>query len=118
MFHSRKTTCDIVRQTTDMMRLICAVILLMGLAFGQSSWPRATPESVGLDTARLNAMEAAIKGGEFQKIGSVLIARHGQLVYEQYFDGDASTLRDTRSATKSITSVLIGLAIHDEKLNG
>jgi CubicO group peptidase (beta-lactamase class C family) len=63
-------------------------------------------------------MEAAIKAGEFTKIGSILIARHGQLVYEKYFEGDAATLRDTRSATKTVTSVLVGLAIQEKKLSG
>jgi CubicO group peptidase (beta-lactamase class C family) len=63
-------------------------------------------------------MEAAIRSGEFKKIGSVLIARHGKLVYETYFEGDAATLRDTRSATKTITNALIGIAIADKKLNG
>jgi len=101
-----------------MLRSICAVMILIGAAFAQAGWPRSTPEAVGLDEATLSRMEAAVKGGEFQKIGSVVIARHGQLVYEKYFDGDASTLRDTRSATKSITSLLVGLAIQDKKLSG
>jgi len=101
-----------------MLRLISAVLLLAVTAFGQNDWKRAAPESAGLDASRLKAMEGAIKAGEFQKIGSVLVARHGQLVYEKYFEGDAATLRDTRSATKSITSLLIGLAIQDNKLSG
>ena len=63
-------------------------------------------------------MEKAIRSGEFKKIGSVLVARHGKLVYEGYFDGDASTLRDTRSATKSITDMLVGIAIGEKKLSG
>jgi CubicO group peptidase (beta-lactamase class C family) len=67
---------------------------------------------------KLHAMEAAVRSGDFKKIGSVLIARHGKLLYENYFDGDASTLRDTRSATKSITDVLIGIAIGEKKLSG
>ena len=71
-----------------------------------------------ISTDKLQAMETAIRAGDFKKIGSVLVARHGKLVYEGYFDGDATTLRDTRSATKSITDILIGLAIDEKKLSG
>jgi len=48
----------------------------------------------------------------------VLVARHGKLVYEAYFDGDATTLRDTRSAGKSVTSIMTGIAIDQHKLPG
>ena len=72
----------------------------------------------GLSPSKLQSMEAAVRTGPFTKIGSVLIARNGKLVYEAYFDGDANTRRDTRSATKSITDVLVGIAIHDKKLSG
>jgi CubicO group peptidase (beta-lactamase class C family) len=81
-------------------------------------WAVATLASVGLSAEPLTAMEKAVRVGEFKKIGSVLIARHGKLAYEAYFDGDAATLRDTRSATKSITDILIGIAIGEKKLNG
>ena len=80
-------------------------------------WPVSSPTSQGLSLAPLAAMEKAITAGEFKKIGSVLVARHGKLVYEKYFDGDAGTLRDTRSATKSITDILIGITIKDRKLS-
>lgn len=63
-------------------------------------------------------METAVRASEFKKIGSVVIARHGKLVYEAYFDGDANSLRDTRSATKSITDILVGIAIDEKKLSG
>src|SRR5437660_8169988 len=81
-------------------------------------WITTDPESVGMSGKPLRDMEAAIRAGQFKKIGSVLVARNGKLVYEGYFDGDASTLRDTRSATKSITSALVGIAIADKKLSG
>src|SRR5437660_1676261 len=81
-------------------------------------WVVATPASVGLSAEPLAAMEKAIRAGEFKKIGSILIARHGKLAYEAYFDGDAATLRDTRSATKSITDILVGIAIGEKKLSG
>lgn len=102
-------------------RLICLTTLSLLLPlclFAQSDWQRSTPQASGLDAAKLQAMEAAIKSGEFKKIGSVLVARHGKLAYEGYFDGDATTLRNTRSATKSVTGILIGLAIQEGKLSG
>ena len=76
----------------------------------------SSPESEGVASKPLRDMEAAIRGGEFKKIGSVLVARHGKLLYEANFEGDATTLRDTRSATKSITDALAGIAIGEKKL--
>ena len=81
-------------------------------------WPIATAESAGVSSKPLQDLENSVRAGEFKKIGSVLIARHGKLVYEAYFDGDANALRDTRSATKSITDALIGIAISEKKLSG
>src|ERR1700757_4282234 len=81
-------------------------------------WDITTPAAAGLSSDSLGAMEKAVRAGDFKKIGSVLIARHGKLVYEAYFDGDATTLRDTRSATKSITDILVGIAIGEKKLSG
>jgi hypothetical protein len=61
---------------------------------GDDGWATATAASAGLSPVRLQAMETAIRNGEFKKIGSILIARHGKLVYEGYFDGsDASAFR-------------------------
>jgi len=108
---------------------ICLAILVLvggslraqtGSAPGTTSdgWVTAAPESVGVSVKPLQDMEAAIRAGEFKKIGSVVVARHGKLVYEAYFDGDASSLRDTRSATKSISDVLVGIAIREKKLSG
>jgi CubicO group peptidase (beta-lactamase class C family) len=107
--------------------LSVAILLSAGTASAQSQtpaqttlldWSTASAADTGLSDSRLHAVDAAIRSGEFKKIGSVLIARHGKLIYEAYFDGDAATLRDTRSATKSITDVLIGIAIDEHKLSG
>ena len=82
------------------------------------TWP-GTPASTGdIDLSRLSGLTNDIRGGKFQKIGGVLIARHGKVVYEEYFEGDADTLRDTRSATKSVTDVLVGIAIDEHALRG
>ncbi|HSB37123.1 MAG TPA: serine hydrolase domain-containing protein [Thermoanaerobaculia bacterium] len=76
-------------------------------------WVTARPDEVGLSSGRLQAMETAIRSGTFARITSVLVARDGKLVYEAYFDGDASTLRDTRSATKTVTGMLVGIAVDE-----
>jgi CubicO group peptidase (beta-lactamase class C family) len=62
-------------------------------------------------------MSAALRSDQFKKIGSVVIARHGKLGFEDYVEGDADTLRDTRSATKSITDVLLGIALQEGKVS-
>jgi CubicO group peptidase (beta-lactamase class C family) len=100
---------------------VAVLMVLAATAPRQSrttDWPKGAPEESGVAKAKLQAMEGAIRSGEFQKIGSVLVARRGKLIYAGYFEGDAETLRDTRSATKSITGALIGIAIGEKKLSG
>jgi CubicO group peptidase (beta-lactamase class C family) len=82
-------------------------------------WPTTSVETAGLSAQKLQEMESAIRADEFKKITSVVIARHGKLAYEGYFSGtDVNTLMETRSATKSITSMLIGIAIDEGLLEG
>jgi len=96
---------------------ICAfTVLVQGQEPG--NWVKATAVDSGLSEAKLQAMSAAVRSEQFKKIGSILIARRGKLAYEDYVDGDANTLRDTRSATKSITDILVGIAVQDRKLSG
>jgi CubicO group peptidase (beta-lactamase class C family) len=99
--------------------LLCSVVPLNSQTqTSNTDWPRASAADSGLSEAKLHALDAAVRSGEFKKIGSVLIARHGKLAYEGYFEGDAATLRDTRSATKSIADILVGIAIDEHKLSG
>ena len=61
--------------------------------------------------SHLDQMERAVRSGQLKKITSVAVARGGKLVYERYFEGDAASLRNTRSASKTITGMLVGIAI-------
>ncbi len=91
-----------------------ALFFLSGAAASQnaSDLPTTTLSAAGLSAERLGQMEQAIKAGELKAITSVLIARDGKLAYERYFDNDGvDGLRNTRSATKTVTGMLIGAAI-------
>jgi CubicO group peptidase (beta-lactamase class C family) len=81
--------------------------------------PIATLESLGLAEAPFRAMAAAVSSGELKKITSILVARNGSLGYEAYFDGfDRNSSMNTRSASKTVTSILLGIAIDKGLLAG
>lgn len=71
-----------------------------------------TPEDSKMLTAHVEA-------GQYQNVTSVLVMRDGETLYEGYFHGaDASTLHDTRSATKTVVSMAVGAAIKAGKMTG
>lgn len=87
-------------------------------------WTIAKPEDTGLDGTRLCAIAERLKVTD-ANVHGVVIVRRGKLVFEQYFAGydepwggssgryefDAKTLHDLRSVTKSIISLLLGIAL-------
>lgn len=91
-------------------------------------WEIASPGSVGMDGAQLCTIAARLEQ-QATAVHSVVVIRHGKLVFEQYFPGydqpwgqtdgqyefTATTKHDMRSVTKSVTSLLVGIAI-DRKL--
>src|SRR6266700_5309832 len=121
---SRLGILNTMQKSTTFFRRVLLTLVLASSSFGiaQSAdsldWPLGSAADSGLSSSKLQSMEAAVRSGSFTKIGSVLIARNGKLVYEGYFEGDANMRRDTRSATKSITDVLFGIALREKKLSG
>jgi CubicO group peptidase (beta-lactamase class C family) len=88
-------------------------------AVADDEWPRTAPAAVGLNPQPLEAMDAAVRKGDFKQITSILIARDGKLAFEAYYDADGEAgLRNTRSVTKSVTDMLVGIAIDQGKLAG
>lgn len=75
-------------------------------------WPLVAPAEGSAPAEAFARMDAAVRAGEYQKITSILIARTGQIVHEAYFDdAGAEGRRNTRSATKTVTAMLVGAAI-------
>ena len=78
-------------------------------------WTTAAPESRGLDErAVADALDA---GAALPSLRALLCARDGVLVAERYYGGaDANGVRPINSATKSVCSMLVGLALRDGTL--
>ena len=81
-----------------------------------AGWRTAAPEDHGLDSAALTALDHQV-GSAYPHVRSVLVVRHGYLVYEHYWHGlDQTSGHDVRSVTKSFTGALVGIAIAEGKI--
>ena len=92
-----------------------AFLALIGFAtFGQEDeWTTVEPEVVGLDGGRLETMREVIEGLDLP-VDSIVILRHGKLVFEHHADPlrkGPNKIHNLYSTTKSVTSLLIGIAI-------
>jgi CubicO group peptidase (beta-lactamase class C family) len=77
-----------------------------------SEWPRTSFVAQGLDPARWQSLVQRIEEGFFREIRCVLVVKDGVILAEQYFNGShPDELIDVRSAVKSYTSALTGIAI-------
>jgi len=66
----------------------------------------------GLDTALLDQMMNKIVHGDYPNVHSVLVVKGGKLVFEEYFyEFTRDSLQELRSASKSLVSALMGIAI-------
>lgn len=86
--------------------------------------------AMAADQAALDALKAKITSGEVPGVHGVLIVQHGKPVAEWYFEGvDQSifrapapvkttpeTLHDVRSVTKSVTGLMIGIALAEGRI--
>ncbi len=99
-------------------------------AAAASARESAAPDSVGMAADLAAKIDYGRRAGLLPGLHSVVVARHGKLVAEQYFRGvdDAwgrplgdvahgpDTLHDLRSVSKSIVSLLYGIALERGKV--
>lgn len=90
---------------------------------GPDGWPIATLEDASIARAPIVALVERVTStvpvaATSPAIHSLLVARHGKLVVEEYFAGTTrDDAHDLRSAGKSFTTTLLGIAI-DQQLAG
>jgi CubicO group peptidase (beta-lactamase class C family) len=82
-------------------------------------WKTGAPAEVGIDPAAIDGTVAAILAGEAGAMHSLLVVRDGTLVVEEYFHGwEADDLHRIASCTKSVSSLLVGIAIDRGDIDG
>ncbi|MEM9686287.1 MAG: serine hydrolase [Bacteroidota bacterium] len=78
-------------------------------------WTTANINDYGIRKSKLLRLIESVRAGKLVNTHSVLIAKENKLVFENYFDGfNANIPHDLRSASKSISSAMIGIAINDK----
>jgi CubicO group peptidase (beta-lactamase class C family) len=92
-----------------------------------NGWRTATPSSQGMDAKQLAAMVAEIRDAKMP-IDSVTVIRDGYVVLDRSFGRFATgslgepyasgRLHELQSATKSVTSILLGIALHQDASSG
>ena len=81
-------------------------------------WTTGTLEQAQIDRPAIEKfvqmlIDMPMESVHTPQVHGVLIARHGKLVFEEYFHGEhRDRMHDTRSAAKSLTATLIGAAMH------
>ena len=102
--------------------IVCGALLLGAACRGdrtspsatEPGWPRVAPAEAGLDAGRLDAIAARAKKG---KSNCLAVVRAGKMAGEWYFRGTGpDTAQNIFSATKSVTSTLVGIAQDDGDL--
>jgi CubicO group peptidase (beta-lactamase class C family) len=83
------------------------------LWLGICAWAAAAP-------VLAQSFDAAVARGErMPRLHSVLVSRHGELILERYFHGTrAASYANVKSASKSVISALVGIAIERKLLPG
>jgi uncharacterized protein (TIGR03437 family) len=81
-------------------------------------WTWSSPEEQGMDSALLTQASSYIELNCPTRF-SLLVARHGRLVFEEYYQGsDLNQANNIKSISKSILSVLTGIALEEGLLTG
>lgn len=77
-------------------------------------WATANINDYGISKSILDQLIDSVHAQNLINTHSVLIAKDNKLVFETYFDGFNATIpHDLRSASKSISSAMIGIAIDE-----
>ena len=129
-----------------MLALTFGLLLASPAAWPTKAWPTATPASEGMVHTTLDVLDRELSAGKEGYVDSMLVIRHGRIVYEKTYDrardyarlfqgkGEpgiynyydpgwhpyykGTHLHTMQSVSKSVTSALIGIAIRRGEIPG
>jgi CubicO group peptidase (beta-lactamase class C family)/predicted GIY-YIG superfamily endonuclease len=104
----------LLKQAGQVVFVLAFLMPLLGRpAFAEPwRWERTTYAAEGADPTPFDQLKSRIEADRFRQVRGILVARDGKILFEEYFNGsDPELLIDIRSAGKSYTSALIGIAI-------
>ena len=82
-------------------------------------WTTADAAEAGLDVGALRSLVGDVASGEAGLVHSLLLVRGDKLVLEEYFHGfTRDDLHQINSCTKSVASLLVGIALERGELAG
>ena len=80
-------------------------------------WDTASLIEANVDSAKIVKLIKNILAGKYPNTHSVLLVKNGKLILEEYFYGyNRDDLHDLASATKSITSILVGISVDQDMI--
>ena len=72
-----------------------------------------------MDASKLNTLVSRIRGRQIAELNGLVVVRRGYVVLEEYANGSSATdVHTMQSVTKSVTSLLMGIAIDQKKIPG
>jgi len=75
-------------------------------------WSFSTPEAEGFDSSILAQVDDYIKAKRYRLVNSVLVMRHGKIVFEKYYNKfNESSRNNIKSIWKSILSIVTGICL-------
>tara|TARA_R110000868_G_scaffold172010_1_gene407798 strand:- start:1835 stop:3358 length:1524 start_codon:yes stop_codon:yes gene_type:complete len=109
--------------------LLCLIFFGLCISYSQNSktkvsyypnenWKVSTPEEQGVDSEKLLKMFESIQSTPTLDFHSILVVRNGHLITEAYWTPyNKNTTHNIKSASKSIISALVGIALDKKYLN-
>lgn len=88
--------------------ILCTVVSVCALVASTSTraqsptdrWPTSSPAAEGLNPATLARFDADIAGGKYGFVDSMLVIRHGRIVYDRTYQHDYDKIYGREAATR------------------